>query len=134
MGCFKRTALKHVYYLGWNRSPAQVGCMNKHFNLAHTYFCASEGYLMFLIDILHISHYAAFLRIFNFCYQNEKVFSFPYITKQCIVCICKCYWFIYTNLLRYCKSLTALSTLICFDKYNHLAVIFKTRCRLFPSC
>ena len=27
MGCFKRTASKHVYYLGWNRSPAQVGCM-----------------------------------------------------------------------------------------------------------
>ena len=22
VGCFKRTALKHVYYLGWNRSPA----------------------------------------------------------------------------------------------------------------
>ena len=29
MGCFKRTALKHVYYLGWNRSPAQVGCMRQ---------------------------------------------------------------------------------------------------------
>ena len=27
VGYFKRTALKHVYYLGWNRSPAQVGCM-----------------------------------------------------------------------------------------------------------
>ena len=27
LGCFKRTAPKHVYYLGWNRSPAQVGCM-----------------------------------------------------------------------------------------------------------
>ena len=27
--CFKRTALKHVYYLGWNRSPAQVGCMRQ---------------------------------------------------------------------------------------------------------
>ena len=26
VGCFKRTASKHVYYLGWNRSPAQVGC------------------------------------------------------------------------------------------------------------
>ena len=24
-----RTALKHVYYLGWNRSPAQVGCMRQ---------------------------------------------------------------------------------------------------------
>ena len=29
MGCFKRTALKHVYYLGWKRSPAQVGCMRQ---------------------------------------------------------------------------------------------------------
>ena len=29
VGCFKRTASKHVYYLGWNRSPAQVGCMRK---------------------------------------------------------------------------------------------------------
>ena len=29
MGCFKRTASKHVYYLGWNRSPAQVGCMRQ---------------------------------------------------------------------------------------------------------
>ena len=29
MGCFERTALKHVYYLGWNRSPAQVGCMRQ---------------------------------------------------------------------------------------------------------
>ena len=29
MGCFKRTALKHVYYLGWNRSPAQAGCMRQ---------------------------------------------------------------------------------------------------------
>ena len=28
-GCFERTALKHVYYLGWNRSPAQVGCMRQ---------------------------------------------------------------------------------------------------------
>ena len=29
VGCFKRTASKHAYYLGWNRSPAQVGCMRK---------------------------------------------------------------------------------------------------------
>ena len=29
VGCFKRTALKHVYYLGWNRSPAQFGCMRQ---------------------------------------------------------------------------------------------------------
>ena len=29
VGCFKRTALKHVYYLQWNRSPAQVGCMRQ---------------------------------------------------------------------------------------------------------
>ena len=27
--CFKRTASKHVYYLGWNRSPAQVGCLRQ---------------------------------------------------------------------------------------------------------
>ena len=27
--CFERTASKHVYYLGWNRSPAQVGCMSQ---------------------------------------------------------------------------------------------------------
>ena len=27
VGCIKKTASKHVYYLGWNRSPAQVGCM-----------------------------------------------------------------------------------------------------------
>ena len=26
---FKRTALKYVYYLGWNRSPAQAGCMRQ---------------------------------------------------------------------------------------------------------
>ena len=29
VGCFKRTASKHVYYLEWNRSPAQVGCMRQ---------------------------------------------------------------------------------------------------------
>ena len=29
VGCFKRSALKHVYYLGWNRSPVQVGCMRQ---------------------------------------------------------------------------------------------------------
>ena len=29
VGCFQRTASKHVYYLGWNRSPAQVGCMRQ---------------------------------------------------------------------------------------------------------
>ena len=29
MGCFKRTASKHIYYQGWNRSPAQVGCMRQ---------------------------------------------------------------------------------------------------------
>ena len=29
MGCFKRTALKPVYYLGLNRSPAQVGYMRQ---------------------------------------------------------------------------------------------------------
>ena len=29
VGCFKRTASKHVYHLGWNRSPAQVGCMKQ---------------------------------------------------------------------------------------------------------
>ena len=29
VGCFERTAWKHVYYLGWNRSPAQVGCMRQ---------------------------------------------------------------------------------------------------------
>ena len=27
--CFERTALKHVCYLAWNRSPAQVGCMRQ---------------------------------------------------------------------------------------------------------
>ena len=27
VGCLKRTASKHVYYLGCKRSPAQVGCM-----------------------------------------------------------------------------------------------------------
>ena len=29
VGCFKRTAPKHVYYLGWNRSPSQAGCMRQ---------------------------------------------------------------------------------------------------------
>ena len=29
VGCFERTALKHVYYLGWNRSPVQAGCMRQ---------------------------------------------------------------------------------------------------------
>ena len=29
VGCFKRTAWKHVYYLGWNKSPAQAGCMRQ---------------------------------------------------------------------------------------------------------
>ena len=29
VGCFKRTASKHVYYLGCNRLPAQVGCMRQ---------------------------------------------------------------------------------------------------------
>ena len=29
VGYFKRTTSKHVYYLGWNRSPAQVGCMSQ---------------------------------------------------------------------------------------------------------
>ena len=29
MGCFERTASKHVYYLGCNRSPAQVGGMRQ---------------------------------------------------------------------------------------------------------
>ena len=29
VGCFERTALKHVYYLWWKRSPAQVGCMRQ---------------------------------------------------------------------------------------------------------
>ena len=27
--CFERTASKHVYYQGWNRSPAQAGCMRQ---------------------------------------------------------------------------------------------------------
>ena len=29
VGYFERTASKYVYYLGWNRSPAQVGCMRQ---------------------------------------------------------------------------------------------------------
>ena len=29
LGCFETTALKQVYYQGWNRSPAQVGCMRQ---------------------------------------------------------------------------------------------------------
>ena len=29
VGCFERTASKHIYHLGWNRSPAQVGCMRQ---------------------------------------------------------------------------------------------------------
>ena len=29
VGWFERTASKHVYYLVWNRSPAQVGCMRQ---------------------------------------------------------------------------------------------------------
>ena len=31
MGWSERTAWKHVYYQGWNRSPAQVGCMRQGF-------------------------------------------------------------------------------------------------------
>ena len=27
--CLERTASKHVYYLGWDRPPAQVGCMRQ---------------------------------------------------------------------------------------------------------
>ena len=29
VGCLERTALKHVFYLGGNRSPAQAGCMRQ---------------------------------------------------------------------------------------------------------
>ena len=29
MRCSERTALKQVHYQGWNRSPAQVGCMRQ---------------------------------------------------------------------------------------------------------
>ena len=29
VGCFERTASKQVYYLWWNRPPAQVGCMRQ---------------------------------------------------------------------------------------------------------
>ena len=29
VGCSERTALKHVYYQGRNRSPAQVECMRQ---------------------------------------------------------------------------------------------------------
>ena len=29
VGCSGRTVSKHVYYQGWNRSPAQVGCMRQ---------------------------------------------------------------------------------------------------------
>ena len=29
VGCAERIALKQVYYQGWNRSPAQVGCMRQ---------------------------------------------------------------------------------------------------------
>ena len=29
VGCSERTALKQVYYQGWNRSPVQVGCMRQ---------------------------------------------------------------------------------------------------------
>ena len=28
-GCSERTALKQVYYQGWNRPPSQVGCMRQ---------------------------------------------------------------------------------------------------------
>ena len=29
VGCSERITLKQVYYQGWNRSPAQVGCMRQ---------------------------------------------------------------------------------------------------------
>ena len=29
VGCFERISLKQVYYQGWNKSPAQVGCMRQ---------------------------------------------------------------------------------------------------------
>ena len=29
VGCFERTASKHVYNLGWNRTAAQAGCMRQ---------------------------------------------------------------------------------------------------------
>ena len=31
VGCSERIALKQVYYQGWNRPPAQVGCMRQVF-------------------------------------------------------------------------------------------------------
>ena len=35
VGCFKRTALKHVYYLGWNRCMRQVDAWDKCLDLVH---------------------------------------------------------------------------------------------------
>ena len=35
VGCFERTALKHVYYQGWNRSPAQLDAWDKYLGLVH---------------------------------------------------------------------------------------------------
>ena len=29
VGCFERTTSKHVYYLGWNISPAQAACVRQ---------------------------------------------------------------------------------------------------------
>ena len=29
VGCLERIISKHVYYLGWNRSPAQAGCLRQ---------------------------------------------------------------------------------------------------------
>ena len=29
VGCWERTAMKQVYYQGWNRPPAQVGCVRQ---------------------------------------------------------------------------------------------------------
>ena len=28
-GMLRENSIEHVYYLGWNRSPAQVGCMRQ---------------------------------------------------------------------------------------------------------
>ena len=35
VGCFKRTTLKHVYYLGWNRSPARLDAWDKRSGMVH---------------------------------------------------------------------------------------------------
>ena len=130
VGCFKRTASKHVYYLGWNTSPAQVGCMRQGLGPGALVAKGEEGlggkdwefgvsrwkllYTKLINNNVLLMHSTKKYIQYPVINHNGKVYAYIYIYTS--------HFAVHQKLTQYCKS-TILEWNFFLKKYSQKSTI-----------